>query len=74
MASTQPVDTELLEEWIEKSGYRIGFIADTLGISCQAFDKKRKGVIPFRKSEMYVLTDMLKLPNEVATRIFYPES
>lgn len=74
MADIQPIDTELLDEWIEKSGYKVGFIVEKMGISRTAFDQKRKGRIPFRKSEVYVLCDMLQLTNDVATKIFYPES
>lgn len=73
MADIQPIDTELLDEWITKSGYKVGFLVEKMGISRTAFDKKRKGRIPFRKSEVYVMCDMLQLPNDIATKIFYPE-
>lgn len=72
MGATQPIDTALLDEYIDKSGYKVSFIVDQLGVSRAAFDKKRKGFIPFRKSEAYVLCDLLKLPNDVADKIFYP--
>ena len=70
MVRTQDVDTELLNEYIKKSGYRIDYIVDTLGISRQAFDRKRKGNISFRAPEVYVLCDMLKIPEDVKPKIF----
>lgn len=68
------VDTELLNKKIEASGLRTSFIVDTLGISRNGFDLKRKGKIPFRGSEMYVLCDLLKLNNDEKEKIFYPVS
>lgn len=70
MVRTQDVDTELLNEYIKKSGYRIDYIVDTLGISRQAFDRKRKGNISFRAPEVYVLCDMLKIPDDIKPKIF----
>lgn len=70
MVRTQDVDTELLNEYIDKSGYRIGFIVDTLGISREAFNRKRKGEISFRAPEVYVLCDMLKIPDDIKPKIF----
>ena len=70
MVRTQDVDTNLLNEYIDKSGYRIGFIVDTLGISREAFNRKRKGEISFRAPEVYVLCDMLKIPEDVKPKIF----
>lgn len=70
MVRTQDVDTELLNEYIKKSGYRIDYIVDTLGISRQAFDRKRKGNISFRAPEVYVLCDILKIPEDVKPKIF----
>lgn len=72
MVKTQDVDTELLDDYIKKSGLRIGFIVEMLGISRQAFDKKRKGEVPFRAPEVYVLCDLLKIPPEIKPNIFLP--
>lgn len=73
MEKTQNIDTELLDKAIEDSGLKTSFICDTLGISRQAFDKKRKGVNSFRKSEVYVLCDILRIAdNGLKTKIFYP--
>lgn len=68
------VNTQLLDEKIEASGLKVGFIVGIVGLSRQGFDKKRKGKTPFRKSEVYVLSDLLKLTNEEKTKIFCPES
>lgn len=70
MVKTQDVDTALLNEYIERSGLRVGFIVNTLGISRQAFDRKRKGEISFRAPEVYVLCDLLKISPEVKPKIF----
>lgn len=70
MVKTQNVDTALLDEYITKSGLRMQFIVDNLGISRQAFDKKRKGINAFRGSEVYVLCDLLRIPDDIKPKIF----
>lgn len=73
MVKTQNVDTELLEQAIERSGLRVSYIYEQLGISRQAFDRKRKGYFSFRQSEVYVLCSLLNLSNEEKIKIFFPE-
>lgn len=68
------VNTELLEEKISNSIVPISEIVSNLGISRQAFAKKRKGLIPFRASEVYVLCDLLHISEEERIKIFYPKS
>ena len=58
------------DKYIKDSGLRIDFIVNTLGISRQAFDKKRKGLISFRAPEVYVLCDLLKIPLDEKPKIF----
>lgn len=70
MVKTQNVDTDLLNEYIEKSGLRLDYIFGTLGISRQSFDKKRKGITSFTGAEVYVLCDLLHIPNEISPKIF----
>lgn len=70
MVKTQNVDTELLNLYIDKSGLKIGHIVDTLGISRQAFDRKRNGKVSFKASEVYVLCDMLSIPSFDKPKIF----
>ena len=72
MVKTQNVETELLEEAIKDSGLRVSYILECLGISRQAFDRKRKGINAFRQSEVYVLCDLLKLDKETSKNIFFP--
>jgi len=67
------LNAQLLDDRIEKSGLKIGFIVDTLGISRNAFDKKRKGKTPFRTAEIYVLSDLLKLSDADRTGIFFAD-
>lgn len=70
MVKTQHVDTGLLNQYIENSGLKIGYIVDTLGISRQAFDRKRNGLISFKASEVYVLCDLLRISNADKLSIF----
>lgn len=72
MVKTQNVDTALLDEAIAKSGLRVTYIVEQLGISRQAFDRKRKGQYSFRQSEVYVLCDLLNLNDEQKRLIFFP--
>ena len=67
------VNTQLLDEKIAESGLYIKFIIDKIGISRNGFDKKRKGKTPFRKAEIYVLVDLLKLSAEDEKAIFHTE-
>lgn len=75
MVKTHNIDTELLDQYIKNSGLRIAYILEQLGISRQAFDKKRKGVYAFRQSEVYVLCSLLRITdNTEKAKIFYPKS
>lgn len=68
------VDVDELDNAITKSGVKIGFICDKLGLSRQGFEKKRKGLTPFKASEVYVLCDLLRIyQDEVKHKIFYPK-
>lgn len=63
-------DTQLLDDRIKSSGLKIGFIVGKLGISRQAFDKKKKNEIPFRAAEIYVLCDLLNIADEDKPKFF----
>lgn len=67
------VDVNGLESYLAKSIYKAEFIIEQLGISRQAFYKKRKGMIPFRASEVYVLCDLLNISADERPKIFYPK-
>lgn len=68
------VKTKELDDKINASGLKISFIVEKLGMSRTGFDKKRKGITPFRVPEVYVLADLLRLSEEEKIDIFYSES
>ena len=65
------LNVQLLDDKIEQSGFKVGHLVDTLGLSRQGFDKKRKGKTPFRKSEIDVLSDLLGLTESEKSQIFF---
>lgn len=75
MTKTDNIDVALLECAIQKSGLRTSYICKQLGISPQAFFKKRKGETAFRQSEVYVLCDLLRISDDkLKNAIFFPSS
>jgi hypothetical protein len=68
------VNTQLLDAKIEESGLKVSFIISKLGLSPEGFYKKKRGEIPFRTAEIYVLCDLLHLSDKEKSLIFYPES
>ena len=70
MLRTQYVDSALLDEYFDKSGLRIGFVIDKLGITKAAYYLKKKGKRSFTAAEVYVICDLLKIPNEDKDKIF----
>jgi hypothetical protein len=73
MVNTQLLDTELLDKYIEDSGLKIGYICGMLGITRQAFGKKRRGITPFKAAEVYVLCDICHITDD-RDKIFLPKS
>lgn len=67
------LDTQLLDEKIEKSGFKVGYLVENLGLSRNGFDKKRKGKTPFRTAEIYVLCDLLRLSETEKAAIFFAD-
>lgn len=63
-------NTQLLEDRIKRSGLKIGYIVDKLGISRQAWDKKKKNEIAFRAAEVYVLCDLLNISEDEKESFF----
>lgn len=49
------VDTQLLEEWIEKSGKRKSYLAEKVGCSIQSLRLKVTNKYDFRSSEVDTL-------------------
>lgn len=73
MAKAKILDSELFDKYMENSGYKVNYIVDNLGISREAFNRKRKGEIPFRASEIFVLCTLLNITDEKdKNKIFYP--
>ena len=70
MTKTKSVDSDALTFYIKKSGIKIGLICEILGISRQAFDKKRKGEVAFRASEVYAVCHLLNIPEFEKDKIF----
>lgn len=67
------VDSDLLEKKLDGTVYRIEHIVNELGISRQAFDRKRKGVVAFRASEVFVLCTLLNITDDERSAIFRPK-
>ena len=61
----------LLDEYIERSGLKVRYICEKLGISNQALCSKRRGDTPFKASEVYVLCDLLNITDD-KDKIFLP--
>lgn len=55
---------------ISESGYKIGFLAESIGISRQGFYDKINGKTSFRKSEVYTLSHLLHISEEDEQSIF----
>lgn len=70
MPKTQYLDTDKLDEFIDKSGLKINYIADSLGLTYQGFRMKRIGEIPFRKLEKDALASILGMSEEEKKEIF----
>lgn len=65
------VNTQLLEECIKNSGLKQSFIIEKLGISAQAYNKKKNNETPFRVAEVYVICDLLHITDDMKTKIFF---
>lgn len=66
--------TGILEDKIQESGLRIGFIAEKMGISLQALNKKRNGEIEFSLKDVRVLKELLGLSVSEVNKIFLEET
>ena len=64
-------NTELLREKIEKSGYKLQFIAQKIGITRQGLLNKINNRSEFRANEIQVLYDLLGLTAEERVAIFF---
>ena len=66
-------NTALLEEYIEKSGYKKSFIAKALGISAYALSMKISNKTEFKGSEMDTLCKLLHIGVRDRMRIFFAQ-
>ena len=64
------VNTQKIDEAIEKSGLKVGFICEKIGITRQGFDLKKKNKRPFRKAELFVLFNLLGVPDTEQPNFF----
>lgn len=64
-------NTSLLEQYIEKSGYKKSFIAKQLGITAYGLALKITNKTEFKASEMVILCDLLKINAEDKEAIFF---
>lgn len=65
------INTELLKQRIESSGYRFNWIAKQLDLTSYGFRKKASGKNEFKVSEIVALQKILKLSNGERDEIFF---
>lgn len=65
-------DTKLLREKIDRSGYKISYLASQLGLTPQGLHLKLNNTNQFKASEIQILCKILKIddPDEMK-RIFF---
>lgn len=66
-------NTKLLEDAIERSGLKKGYIAERLGVSRASLINLINGSAEFRASQILVLCKLLNLTNEQRDAIFFAE-
>ena len=64
-------NTSLLNEYIEKSGYKKGFIAQQLGLTSYGFTLKVNNRSEFKANEMTILCNLLKISAKDKEAIFF---
>lgn len=64
-------NTERLKEKIEKSGYKLTFIASRLGLTYQGFLNKMNGETEFKVSEIKNLCELLNIGISEKEAIFF---
>lgn len=64
-------NTFLLEEHLDRKGYKKGFIAKTLGITPNALRRKMTNKSEFKSSEVKALSELLDLTFEEIREIFF---
>lgn len=64
-------NTSLLMQYIEKSGYKMSFIAKQLGITAYGFSLKVNNKSEFKASEITILCKLLKISAKDKEAIFF---
>ena len=64
----------LFRKKVRDSGYKYKFICAKIGLSNEGLLKKRKGIIPYKVSEINALTELLNLTVAERDDIFGLES
>lgn len=64
-------NTALLEQYIEKSGYKKSFIAEQLHLTAYGFTLKVNNKSEFKASEMTTLCKLLKISAKDKEAIFF---
>lgn len=64
-------NTALLEQYIEKSGYKKSFIAEQIGLTAYGFMLKVNNKSEFKASEMNNLCKLLKIDAKDKEAIFF---
>lgn len=64
-------NTALLEQYIERSGYKKSFIAEQLGLTAYGFALKVNNKSEFKASEMTILCELLKIKARDKEAIFF---
>ena len=64
-------NTSLLEQYIEKSGYKKSFIAAQLNLTSYGFTLKINNKSEFKASEMTILCKLLKINAKDKEAIFF---
>lgn len=67
------LNRQLLEDKLLESGYKMSFISEKLGISPQAFIKKRNGELPFKISDVETLLNLCNWDAETIYSIFFAQ-
>lgn len=66
------INSELLQEKIQESGLKLGYISKKMNLSSYGLGKKIKNESEFKVSEMYKLCELLCLSDEERDAIFLP--
>lgn len=64
-------NTDLLRSIIERSGFRLAFLAEKLGLSRYSLQKKIYNQSDFKACEIKVLCDVLSIDAETAKLVFF---